>query len=90
MAHTKAKGTTKNGRDSRPKYLGVKLSGGQATQPGAIIVRQRGMEFKPGTGAKMGKDFTIFSLKDGVVKFKTLKKTNFDGRRRTMKVVDVV
>jgi len=48
------------------------------------------MEFKPGIGAKMGKDFTIFSLKDGVVKFKTLKKTNFDGRRRTMKVVDVV
>lgn len=90
MAHTKAKGTTKNGRDSRPQYLGVKLSGGQITQPGAIIVRQRGMEFKAGSGSKMGKDFTIYSIKDGVVQFKTLRKQNFNGKRRTLKVIDVV
>lgn len=90
MAHTKAKGTTKNGRDSSPQYLGVKLSGGQRTQPGAIIVRQRGMEFKSGIGSRIGKDFTIYSVKDGVVKFKTIKKQNFNGKRRVLKVVDVV
>ncbi len=89
MAHTKAKGTTKLGRDSRPKYLGIKLSGGQSAQPGAIIVRQRGLEFKAGEGARMGKDYTIYSVKDGVVHFSTIKKMRFNGRRRTLKIISV-
>lgn len=69
MAHKKGVGSTKNGRDSNPKYLGVKRSGGQAVKAGGIIVRQRGSHFHPGQNVGMGKDYTIFSLIDGQVKF---------------------
>ncbi|TET38766.1 MAG: 50S ribosomal protein L27 [Planctomycetota bacterium] len=69
MAHKKGQGASRNGRDSKPKYLGVKLYGGQAAVAGNIIVRQRGTKFKPGRGVGMGRDFTLFALKDGVVKF---------------------
>ncbi|KAG0452601.1 hypothetical protein HPP92_025265 [Vanilla planifolia] len=68
-AHKKGAGSTKNGRDSRGKRLGVKIYGDQAAKPGAIIVRQRGTKFHPGNNVGLGKDFTIFSLIDGVVKF---------------------
>jgi len=69
MAHTKAQGSVKGNRDSRPKYLGVKLYGGQKAMPGNIIVRQRGSKFNPGKGVEMGKDFTLFAVNEGTVKY---------------------
>lgn len=69
MAHKKAGGSTKNGRDSNPKMLGVKRSGGQAVVAGNIIVRQRGTHFHPGEYVGMGRDHTLYALIDGVVKF---------------------
>jgi large subunit ribosomal protein L27 len=69
MAHKKGQGSVKNGRDSRSKRLGVKLYGGQAAIAGNIIIRQRGTKFKPGRNVGLGKDFTIFALADGVVRF---------------------
>ena len=69
MAHKKAGGSTNNGRDSNPKYLGVKMYGGQAATAGNILVRQRGTKFHAGDNVGMGKDHTLFALKDGVVKF---------------------
>lgn len=70
MAHKKGVGSTDNGRDSNSKRLGVKLFGGQSAIAGNIIVRQRGTRFHPGNGVGLGKDFTIYALKDGVVEFK--------------------
>ena len=69
MAHKKAAGSTSNGRDSNPKYLGVKMYGGQAATAGNILVRQRGTKVHAGDNVGMGKDHTLFALKDGVVKF---------------------
>ncbi|KRE89616.1 50S ribosomal protein L27 [Frateuria sp. Soil773] len=71
MAHKKGVGSSRNGRDSNPKYLGVKVYGGQAIEAGNIIVRQRGTQFHPGTGVGLGRDHTLFALVDGVVEFKT-------------------
>ncbi|GLU18769.1 hypothetical protein SLE2022_350530 [Rubroshorea leprosula] len=68
-AHKKGSGSTKNGRDSRGQRLGVKIFGDQLAKPGAIIVRQRGTKFHPGKNVGLGKDYTIFSLIDGLVKF---------------------
>jgi large subunit ribosomal protein L27 len=90
MAHTKALGSTKNGRDSIPKRLGVKLQDGQAVEPGQIIVRQRGTRYLPGTGVKRADDDTLFALTSGIIKFKTTIKTKFDGNRRTATIVAVV
>jgi len=70
MAHKKGAGSSDNGRDSNSKRLGVKLFGGQVAISGNIIVRQRGTKFHPGLGVGVGKDFTLFALKDGVVEFK--------------------
>ncbi len=69
MAHKKAGGSTRNGRDSNPKYLGVKIYGGQAVEAGNIIVRQRGTQFHAGTGVGLGRDHTLFALVDGQVRF---------------------
>jgi len=69
MAHKKGQGSTKNGRDSNPQYRGVKAFGGQFVQAGSIIVRQRGTKFEPGFNVGLGKDYTIFALKDGRVEF---------------------
>jgi len=69
MAHKKAAGSTKNGRDSNPKYLGVKKYGGEAVNAGNILIRQRGTKVHPGVNVGMGKDHTLFALKDGVVQF---------------------
>ncbi len=69
MAHKKGVGSSRNGRDSNPKYLGVKIYGGQAIEAGNIIVRQRGTQFHPGTGVGLGRDHTLFALVDGIVKF---------------------
>ncbi|MER3451201.1 MAG: 50S ribosomal protein L27 [Thermus sp.] len=69
MAHKKGLGSTKNGRDSNPKYLGVKRFGGETVRAGNILVRQRGTKFKPGKNVGMGRDYTLFALVDGVVEY---------------------
>ena len=69
MAHKKAGGSTRNGRDSNPKMLGIKRYGGQIVKSGEIICRQRGTEFHPGKNVGLGRDFTIFAMIAGVVKF---------------------
>jgi large subunit ribosomal protein L27 len=90
MAHTKAVGSTQLGRDSQPKYLGVKLYDGQPTQPGSIIIRQRGSKFFPGKGVRIGRDDTIYAVTKGHIKFTTIKRKRFDGSRRLVKVVNVI
>lgn len=81
MAHTKAQGAVKGNRDSISKRLGIKLFGGQKAKTGSIIARQKGTKVHPGHGVGMGSDFTIFSLIDGVVKFRN---------SRGKKIVEVV
>ncbi|MGN2247435.1 50S ribosomal protein L27 [Frateuria sp. GZRR35] len=76
MAHKKGVGSSRNGRDSNPKYLGVKIYGGQAIEAGNIIVRQRGTKFHAGTGVGLGRDHTLYALTDGVVEFKTRGENN--------------
>jgi large subunit ribosomal protein L27 len=71
MAHKKGLGSSRNGRDSNPKYLGVKVFAGQTVTGGEIIVRQRGTKFKPGDGVGIGKDDTIFAKSPGTVQFRT-------------------
>lgn len=90
MAHKKAAGTTKNGRDSNPKYLGIKLSDGSVCSIGSILVRQRGSNILPGTNVGMGKDYTLFALKEGKVKMASKRKVHFDGTTITKKVASVV
>jgi large subunit ribosomal protein L27 len=70
MAHKKGAGSTKNGRDSNAKRLGVKRFGGEKVSAGNILVRQRGMKFKPGRNVGCGKDFTLFALTDGTIEFR--------------------
>ena len=82
MAHKKGLGSSRNGRDSKPKMLGVKIFSGQVVKAGMIIVRQRGTRFRPGPGTGLGRDHTIFAKQDGTVEFRT------SGERRTVAVVD--
>jgi len=89
MAHTKAIGTTKLGRDSRPKYLGVKLSGGQKAKVGNVIIRQRGSKFIAGKGVKMGSDNTLFAVQDGKVTFITKRVKKYNGQNKLIKIVSV-
>jgi large subunit ribosomal protein L27 len=81
MAHKKGLGSSRNGRDSNPKMLGVKIFAGQAVKSGMILVRQRGTRFRPGTGTGIGRDDTIFATQDGKVEFRS------SGERRTVSVV---
>ena len=90
MAHKKAAGTTKNGRDSNPKYLGVKLFDGSLAKIGSIIMRQRGSQILPGNGVKMGRDYTLYSLKAGKVKMGQTRKVHFDGTTMVKKVASVI
>lgn len=90
MAHKKSAGTSKNGRDSNPKYLGLKLSPGSQAQSGSVIVRQRGTDILPGKNVGMGKDHTIYSLKSGTVELTYKRKTHFDGTTKKKKVVSVI
>ena len=73
MAHKKGVGSSRNGRDSNPKFLGVKRYGGEFVRAGGIIVRQRGTRFHPGRNVKLGRDHTLFATVDGVVKFENLR-----------------
>jgi large subunit ribosomal protein L27 len=90
MAHKKSAGSTQNGRDSNPKYLGVKVTEGDKAQAGSVIIRQRGTDVLPGKGVGIGKDHTIFSLISGTVKFSTKRKMHFDNKVMVKKVVSVV
>ncbi len=78
MAHKKAGGSTNNGRDSNPKHLGVKRFGGQRVTSGSILVRQRGSRIRPGSNVGLGRDYTLFAMIDGEVKYEWAAK----GRRR--------
>ena len=82
MAHKKGLGSSRNGRDSNPKMLGVKVFSGQLVRSGAIIVRQRGTRFRPGPGTGIGRDDTIFAVRDGTVEFRV------SGERRTVNVLE--
>ncbi len=90
MATTKSAGTVKTGRDSKPKYLGIKIYGGQIAKIGDIIIRQRGSKFIPGKNVKKGRDDTLYALKSGVVTYNTIKKNSFDNRQRRVKTVSVI
>ena len=81
MAHKKGLGSSSNGRDSNPQYLGIKRYGGESVNAGEILVRQRGSKYHPGTNVGMGKDDTLFALAAGSVEL---------GRKRGRKVVNVV
>lgn len=90
MATKKAAGVTKNGRDSNPKYLGIKITAGELASVGEIIVRQRGTTVLPGKNVGMGKDHTLFALKDGMVSYKNKRKVNFDNSFSVKKIVHVM
>lgn len=90
MAHTKAKGSTKLGRDSESKRLGVKRPGGAKVGPGEIIIRQRGTHYWPGLNVRKGADDTLYATKNGVVRFADKRKVHFDGSKKIVKVVSVV
>lgn len=89
MAKTKAGGSTKLGRDSISKRLGVKLYDGQPVNPGEIIIRQRGTKYLPGVNVKRGSDDTLYAAVAGTVKFRTKKKINFNNHSKKVKVVEV-
>jgi len=90
MAHTKAGGSTKLGRESASQRLGVKKQNSEAVSPGQIIIRQRGTKYLPGAGVRRAGDDTLFAMKSGIVNFYTKNKTRFDGKRRTVTCVRVV
>ncbi len=89
MAKTKATGTSRLGRDSAPKYLGVKLFEGEKAKPGMIIIKQRGTKFLPGRNVSKGRDDTLYALKEGVVKFSTKRKKSFNNSQRIVKIVNI-
>jgi large subunit ribosomal protein L27 len=90
MAHKKSGGSARRRADSQPKYLGVKVFDGEIVKPGYVIVRQRGTKFLPGKNVGIGKDDTLYALKEGKVKFKTLRKTTFSGKKIWKKIVNVI
>lgn len=90
MSHKKAGGSTRLGRDSIAKRLGVKIHDGQQIKPGMIIVKQRGTKIHPGTNVKKGVDDTLFSTANGVVKFTNKKRMRFDGKLKSAKYANVI
>lgn len=90
MAHKKAGGSSKNGRDSVAKRRGVKRFGGQNVTAGEVIVRQKGTKFRPGQNVDMGRDYTLHALIDGKVEYSTKAVRRFDGRRYERSFVNVV
>jgi len=89
MAKTKAAGTSRLGRDSLPKYLGIKLYAGETAKVGQILVRQRGTKFMAGKNVKRGADDTLYALKAGVVRFTRKRKTGFNRSQRIVNIVNV-
>jgi large subunit ribosomal protein L27 len=90
MAHTKAKGSTKLGRDSEAKRLGVKAFDGETVAAGEVLVRQRGTKFYPGIGVRRGGDDTLYAITAGKVKFSKRQKTSFNGSRKHVTIVSVL
>lgn len=93
MAHKKSAGTTKNGRDSGPKYLGIKVAVGAYAKPGSILVRQRGTDVLPGKNVLMGRDHTLFAVKEGKVSMGYKRKIHFDNtmvKKKIMHVLEVI
>lgn len=90
MATSKAAGSTRLGRDSQPKYLGLKVSHGQTVKAGQILVRQRGTKFLAGQNVGSGTDYTLFAKKTGIVQFAKRKKVNFNRASRTLRSVSVL
>ncbi len=90
MAHKKAQSAAKNLTDSNAQYLGVKLYDGQFATSGSIIVRQRGTKILAGKNVGLGKDHTLYALKEGIVKFFSKRKTNFDGTKSVHKSASIV
>jgi len=90
MSHKKAGGSTRLGRDSEAKRLGVKIHDGQVIKAGMIIVKQRGTKIHPGTNVKKGSDDTLFAIKPGKVKFTSKKRMRFDGKLKTAKYANVI
>ncbi len=90
MAHTKAGGSTKLGRDSNSKRLGVKIFGGQIARAGAIIVRQKGTKYHPGQNVGKGNDHTLFALKEGVVNFQKKRVTAFNSNKKRRSFVHIL
>ena len=90
MATTKSAGSTRLGRDSASQRLGVKLFDGQLAQPGNVLIRQRGTKFLAGKNVKIGKDDTLYSMASGKVEFSNKRITNFNGKTRQAKVVNVL
>ena len=90
MTKTKSASSTKRlGRDSQPKYLGIKLSEGEIAKPGMIIIKQRGTKMLPGKNVKRGSDDTLYAMKEGAVRFTTKQKRKFDNSQRIVKIVSV-
>lgn len=89
MAHTVSGGSSKNGRDSNPKSLGVKKHDGQIVVPGMIIIRQRGLKYVPGMGVRRASDDTLYAVTEGTVRYTTKTKNRFDGSRRSATTVTV-
>ena len=89
MATKKAGGSTRLGRDSKPKYLGVKRYDGQVVYAGEVLIRQRGSKFLPGTNVKTGKDDTLYALADGTIKFSSKRVKDFTGKVNQRKVINV-
>mgnify|MGYP000685494607 CR=1 FL=1 len=90
MSTKKSAGSAKNLKDSKPKYLGVKITDGQMAKVGQIILRQRGTKVEAGKNVKIAKDHTIFALVDGLVSFRNMRKVCFNGSKVTKKAVDIL
>ena len=89
MSHTKAGGSSRNGRDSNAQRLGVKLYGGQIAKPGDIIVRQKGTKWEPGLNVKVGKDNTIYAQIAGIIKFTEKRLLKFTGKKKRKTIVNI-
>lgn len=89
MAHKKSAGVSKNGRDSNPKYLGVKITEGDKAKAGSVLIRQRGTDVLPGRNVSMGRDHTLFARVAGTVSFATKRKVGFNNKTVVKKVVHV-
>ncbi len=89
MATSKSSGSTRLGRDSNPKYLGVKKYAGQTVKAGQVVIRQRGTKFIAGTNVRKGADDTLYAAKDGTVSFKTKRVKRYNGTQRIAKIVNV-
>ncbi|PIQ76596.1 50S ribosomal protein L27 [Candidatus Peregrinibacteria bacterium CG10_big_fil_rev_8_21_14_0_10_49_24] len=89
MAHKKAGGSTSNGRDSNPKYRGVKRYGGQTVASGEVLIRQKGFKCRPGQNTHLGKDWTIHASTDGIVTFSQKRLTKFNGKKERCTFVHI-